>query len=152
MRITVLFLFIGMCALGCGAGDEDKGDPLFDEFILSFRSEGFERGRLINAESLDVIIYFGELDSASKKAECRRFSSNRNEIVIDRSYWGQVDRLEREYIIFHEFGHCILNRDHLDDRDGNEECVSIMQSGQNLCIKIYTLENRARLLDELFLN
>jgi hypothetical protein len=36
-------------------------------------------------------------------------------IQIDRDYWNQIDDDAKELLMFHEFGHCVLGRDHRSD-------------------------------------
>lgn len=35
-------------------------------------------------------------------------------ILLDIEYWNESDDLDRESLIYHELGHCILNREHND--------------------------------------
>jgi len=49
-------------------------------------------------------------------------------------------------------GHCVLNREHLDDADNQGNCVSIMTSGTGSCHINYTIATRKNLLDELFMH
>ena len=72
-------------------------------------------------------------------------------IVIDMEYWLNASTMDREFIVFHELGHCYLQREHLDVRDARGICTSIMSSGTSNCVRSYTTQNRNDLLDELFL-
>lgn len=36
-------------------------------------------------------------------------------IEIDPVFWEEANDTEREVLIFHELGHCVLNRDHVED-------------------------------------
>lgn len=51
-------------------------------------------------------------------------------IKIDtlNSLWLLSGHLGREEIIFHELGHCLLNREHIDDKFSSDDFVSIMRS------------------------
>ena len=73
-----------------------------------------------------------------------------NLIVINTLFWEVLDELEKEKLVFHELGHCILNRPHLDEKRDDGHCRSIMHSGQT-CSDDYTEVTRATYLDELFL-
>ncbi len=50
------------------------------------------------------------------------------EIMIDEDYWDTSTPLEREQLMFHELGHCILGADHDDSVDENNEPTSLMNS------------------------
>ena len=53
-------------------------------------------------------------------------------------------------IVFHELGHCVLVRDHLDDADSEGNCLSMMHSGLGDCEFRYNGSTRNVYLDELF--
>lgn len=46
--------------------------------------------------------------------QCTRWTSGYKQIRIDPSYWQTASEPARIGLIFHELGHCELNRDHLD--------------------------------------
>jgi hypothetical protein len=59
-------------------------------------------------------------------------------IAIDRTYWKNSSRWGREWLVFHELGHCVLDRDHRDDKFGVNCPASIMHSYANsFCYKDY---------------
>ena len=45
---------------------------------------------------------------------CQRWTGGYSEIIIDKEFWEDENTTvnERIYLIFHELGHCDLNRDH----------------------------------------
>lgn len=49
-------------------------------------------------------------------------------VQINYHYWLRLSIAGREELIFHELGHCVLNRAHNDTLDGNGVPVSIMNS------------------------
>lgn len=48
-------------------------------------------------------------------------------IELDTKYWLKSNYYQREEVIFHEFGHCILNREH-NDISSNGHARSMMNS------------------------
>jgi hypothetical protein len=70
--------------------------------------------------------------------------------MIDRLFWETATMTEKEYVIFHELGHCALNRRHLDTTYKDGTCTSMMQSGNGSCKMVYNAQNRSKYLDELF--
>jgi hypothetical protein len=63
---------------------------------------------------------------------CLQYDNGDREILIDETVWSQLgsDLLffaRKRAIIFHELGHCVLNRGHIDDLYRNYK-VSIMNS------------------------
>ena len=70
--------------------------------------------------------------------------------MIDIDFWNSASESAREMIVFHELGHCFLQRGHNDNKQDDGTCVSIMRSGKGGCIDFYTSSNRGSLLDELY--
>lgn len=75
----------------------------------------------------DIPIQFGSLDG-NTIGLCTRWSSGYRQIVIDREYWESpyTTDNERTSLIFHELGHCDLNRDHVETRFANGWPTSLM--------------------------
>ena len=71
-------------------------------------------------------------------------------MTVDAEVFGVVSERFREYIVFHELGHCERLRAHREDADEEGICVSIMASGTGECSDSYTAATREELLDELF--
>ena len=72
-------------------------------------------------------------------------------IKIDKEAWDEhdSDAVYKEALIFHEIGHCVLNRDHWDGVLDNGYAASIMNSNLNGVLPRYS-EDRAYYMDELF--
>lgn len=48
---------------------------------------------------------------------CLRYSSGVNEVIIDEEYWNSgISYYRQKIIIFHELGHCLLDRGHKDEK------------------------------------
>ena len=70
------------------------------------------------------------------------------DIVIKQPYWNTLGDYGREQLIFHELGHCALNRDHDNNKDIYDCPMSIMYQftfGDTDCYPPY----RNELLQEL---
>lgn len=90
------------------------------------------------------------IDGENTVGQCQHFSDSPNVVVVDPEYWQKATELEKEYLVFHELGHCLLQRSHLDSKNADGSCLSIMQSGQNNCRMLYNYNTRSEYLDELF--
>jgi len=82
--------------------------------------------------------------------QCEHYTNSPNVILVDQQYWQNAKEFEKEYLIFHELGHCYLERNHLDEKNVAGNCISIMQSGQGNCRMTYNYSTREAYLDELF--
>lgn len=120
----------------------------FDTFVSEAATHGVE----IDLTLLDIGGYVQNIESAGTIGQCISYSDGSNEVVLDARNWDRIDNQEKEYVVFHELGHCILKRSHNDSQDNSGVCQSIMQSGEGLCQNRYNLDNRPAMLQELFTN
>ncbi len=74
-------------------------DPAFVDY-----KHRFERHY---GKPVSVGINFGEMENAV--GVCYYVTGN---IEIDKDYWDSVGESAREELIFHELGHCVLNKEH----------------------------------------
>ena len=79
--------------------------------------------------------------------DCKNFQKN---ILLDSQFWRRASEMEKEFLVFHELGHCYLGRSHLDEVAQNGNCQSMMNSGMGNCRINYNSQTRNEYLDELF--
>ncbi len=118
----------------------------FDAFV----SEAAQHQLEIDLSTLDIGGYVQTIETTGTIGQCISYTNGSKDVVVDESNWNRLDALEKEYVIFHELGHCILRRSHNDTENASGVCESIMQSGEGLCRSDYTISNRSNLLKELF--
>ena len=63
--------------------------------------------------STNISTTFGPMDD-KHAGICHSWSDGHREITINKKYWDNYSDKQREQLIFHELGHCALNRDHND--------------------------------------
>ncbi|MEM6316447.1 MAG: hypothetical protein AAF960_02195 [Bacteroidota bacterium] len=120
--------------------------PYFDRFI----SEGQARGLTVDLVAKNIEGYLIDIEESDVVGQCTYGNNTTRRVNIDRAYWNRSTDLEKEFVIFHELGHCYLERSHLDDSQQNRQCTSIMHSGTGTCRFRYTTASRSGYLDELF--
>lgn len=126
--------------------------PELRPFYIAFEEEAALRGINIDLTQEGVTGNIVELGNNSVLGVCRRSANEPNRVAIDIGAWNNSSPDFREVIIFHELGHCVLNREHLDDQE-NGVCKSLMHSGLTGCeIPLGNPEVRREYLDELFFN
>jgi len=116
-------------------------------FFQSFEKEAAKRGLVVDLRNAGVKGSLTEI-KGSVVGICQTHASK--EILIDREFWERSSQLTKELIVFHELGHCYLNKIHNNQVASNGTCKSIMRTGRS-CIDFYNKKTRADLLDELFL-
>lgn len=120
-------------------------------YVLSFQEEAATRGIVIDWEEHNMQIILSDIETQAV-GRCLTYTDQTRSIEIDETYWSQQNNLDREFVVYHELGHCILDRGHLDAADDNGRCLSIMHSSDDLCRNNYSTRTREALLDELFFN
>jgi hypothetical protein len=71
-------------------------------------------------------------------------------VSIREDFWANASVTNKEILLFHELGHCYLQRDHKDTALEDGSCVSLMRTGGSFCNDNYFEDTRDYYLDELF--
>jgi hypothetical protein len=147
---------MGVCILfvlkACNSSDDVVTDAELEPYFQIFADEALKRNILVdyNAERIEGLLQ--DIPDANVQGQCFRNEEKPKKVIIDVDYWANANEAEKEFIIFHELGHCFLNRDHLDSRNNDGTCVSIMHSNPGACFFELTEDNRKDYLNELFFN
>lgn len=131
MKKAFTFLFI-LLILACQKQSIEPTvysiDKDLEVYIKSFINEANKRGIEIKAENL--ILKFGST-SEEICGQCSKLpTSGQRTIIInnDMVCWKTAVDQNREALVFHELGHCMLDRNHRDENFPNDIPVSIMNS------------------------
>ena len=97
-----------------------------EPFVQRFRDETRKRGQTPATNNL--IITFGPTQGSDACGQCALESGKTPRITLstDADCWRNANENERECLVFHELGHCLLNRSHRTDRFPNNAYVSLM--------------------------
>jgi hypothetical protein len=141
--IVLLIVFLSSCT-------KDKNQIIADDFkiyVQRFFEEANKRGLPIKLEDNDLQIKFSKL--IGKNGTC---FPQKKLIEIDSVLWKQRSEFDKEWLIYHELGHCTLGRDHLVRALPHGECESIMSNseGFNCAINFSSESWRKYYFDELF--
>ena len=131
MKTLVLFLLL-ITTLSCQKQSLEPTVYQIDKdllpYVTSFAEEAKKRGIEIKYENL--IMTF-DSSSASICGKCTKqpLEGQRTiKIKKDILCWQGVPNQNKEALIFHELGHCFLNRGHRDDLLPNKADASLMNS------------------------
>ena len=116
-------------------------------YFQIFEQEASMRGIEVDLSKSNISVRLANINGAIGLCNMHE----KKEIIIDQNFWDRSNHWKRELIVFHELGHCFLNRKHNNELMDNGTCASIMRSGRDGCIDFYTEQTREILLDELFL-
>ena len=154
MKIIKPFFFLCFLLISC---DRDYLiDSRLNDYVQDFYKEGQKRGHHFSKDNLVIKLRSG-MDEDFQNGLCieqdRYFGDDQIVVYINDRLYNAGDTVCLRLTIFHELGHALLNRDHLDGE------ASIMNSSDALCTMInqpfygaqICLEcNWQYLLDELF--
>jgi len=165
MRQLMWVAFLSFMILSCSSGDqtlnefieeEELGYPNVDRmlwpYFSRFEEESAARGIAIDLRALRITGEIEDLEGERVAGQCSFNHRQPNHITIDERFWQRSSENFREMIMFHELGHCVLYRGHLETELRNGACSSIMRSGNGGCIDNYNTQTRRFYVDELFEN
>ena len=116
--------------------------------LTKFVAEGKLRGVTVNTSKLTML-----LSKTGTKKEpyiigtCQA-ANTKPLVIIDKKFYTKSSMPEREELVFHELGHCLLGRIHCNVKDKGGISVSIMEPILMSVNKFS--KNRKEMLDELF--
>ncbi len=154
-QILVIFtLFTILTAMSCQREDAVKKFPGVDRELWplfeKFEQEAAARGHFIDLAETGITADITQIDEAHVAGQCHYNFDTPNEVSIDEEFWMIAGDALKEFIVFHELGHCKLAREHREDAYADGFCKSIMRSGVEGCEDNYNSTSRDKYLDELF--
>ena len=130
------------------------GYPNVDErlwiYFERFEQEGERRGYTRDLRAARITGMIQTISDDGVAGSCSYSSINPNHVTIDLEFWNRASDRAREFVVFHELGHCDLARGHREDANAVGLCLSIMRSGLGDCRDAYSTINRPDYIDELF--
>ena len=99
-----------------------------DKYLQEFKSAASERGNNLEIpDKLKVKL----VDKVEGRNTTKGFCVQDTPMVIrlEKQYWKQADATQKKILLFHEFGHCFLNRTHTNEILTNGEWKSLMRGG-----------------------
>jgi len=153
--LLLLFTFtLISCAEDFMAEPEIRSYPNVQQSLWGhfedFEHEARIRGLEIDLNAHDLTASISEIEDDGVAGVCQYGNHQTNNVIIDADFWDRTGFSSREFVVFHELGHCVLSRDHREAQNANGSCISIMASGTGDCRFNYTTLTRESYLDELF--
>jgi len=152
ISICCVFLFF----TSCKDSKEYNVNSAFTEYLQRFEAEGLSRGHTFDPQNNGLIIEFADLKDNT--AGLTHYEKPIR-IEIDKTYWNDISKRTgadamKEDLIFHELGHGLLNRNHLNSTLPNGDWKSIMCGGDKVNNRSWNINYRGirhkYYIDELF--
>jgi hypothetical protein len=104
-------LIFSLLSSGCGSYTQKQNtiEPEFQQLVDLFELE--------QNITVNVDVVFKKIDYPTVGLCWSNISNNQKKgikIEIDPDFWNKSSDMKREELLFHELGHCVLNRDHDD--------------------------------------
>ncbi len=108
------FLFIGVLflLLGCGRAPTLEEKEEFTPYLNRFLAYSKQNGRDLSAS---VNVTYGNLQG-KHLGVCEEAWLQTPHVEINRAAWGASPESTKEMMLFHELGHCLLGRSHIDTK------------------------------------
>lgn len=101
------------------------GDAEFQPYVNKFIADGLIQGVPLSTKSPDLHINFGDLSQYGAGVVGLCDMSSGRSITISTKFWNNVSDVQKELLLHHELGHCVLYRPHREDKfaDGREKSI-----------------------------
>ena len=146
--IVAVAAFIAACGQGFYTTMDIAG---FEAQVLAFEDASYDAGKSIVITNL--IVRFNSNLQFSNEAGVCYINNPIPYIEINTNYWNHASDTQKEILMFHELGHCILKRQHRNDT-ANSMPVSIMYFSIDVWAtsaeQTYYESNRDTYIRELF--
>lgn len=87
-------------------------DSAFKSYVAEFEFHGKQITQNGSFSVGDIPINFHTPSEDEYQGVCYLYSDDSREIIVRRAWWDMATEDDRRSLIFHELGHCKLDRDH----------------------------------------
>jgi hypothetical protein len=95
-------------------------DPHFQKYYSNFLKLSKKHHCVLYNKLLSITFDSEETFKARTVGLCY-FDYAWRQVTIKESYWQSIGEFQRQILVFHELGHCLLNREH-DEKKFDESC------------------------------
>ena len=115
MKHTALF-WIALSLFSCAEKEKKfRMTPVFRPYDTEFIHLANQNGKLWHVDDL-VMTFITKFENETEAGQCQSFDNGETPIiVISRTTWNELKECQRFNLVFHELGHCLLNRGHTND-------------------------------------
>lgn len=85
-------------------------DAPFVDFVSNFEQSAAAEGKSIAIN--DLVLTFGSTPNLNETGVCMWAENETPQIIINERIWNTLNDYDKQEVIFHELGHCVLRRIH----------------------------------------
>ncbi len=123
-------------------------DSAFRSSVHLFETMAVSRGIVLDDSNLSITFGMVRNAKSSVVGTCQLDALGIMIIKVHDESWAKMGPYEREELIFHELGHCILARPHCTAKDKGGMPISLMYP--TMTPKDHYKKNRKEMINELF--
>jgi hypothetical protein len=154
--ISLIFL---TSLVACSKAEPVKDYGVFAPYVEKFVQVASEQGRPVTIDQLQI--RFGNAEEVKGRSQVAAaiaictYYDDVPTIVVDQKWWDEkLPKLKEsgsvaEQILFHEMGHCILKRHHVNEMDPIEQVPASIMYSKYIKGDVYE-KRRASYYEELF--
>ncbi len=109
-----LISLVVLTASGCAPKKKHEAflqiDGPFQDFVHNFEQTSAQEGTPLTVN--DLILTFGSTPSMNETGVCEYSEDETPKITINQRIWNTLNDYDKQEVIFHELGHCVLRRIH----------------------------------------
>lgn len=107
--------FIVLSASACAPKEKQHEaflqiDSPFQQYVSNFEQVSAEEGSPLTIT--DLVVSFGVTNSLNETGVCEWAENETPRIIVNQRIWNTLSDYDRQEVIFHELGHCVLRRVH----------------------------------------
>lgn len=118
----------------------------FESYVNNFFYEAEIRKMDLRLQDVSLSIEYAQLPN-DRAGQCR---SSKHLIEIKKKSWTRFTTEQKEHLIAHELGHCLLDRNHRNELSISNEDISIMQGEKIGSFNLFSKKWKKYYYDELF--
>ena len=114
-KAFVLIALLGVTASACAPKQKQhesflQVDAPFLDFVNNFEQVSAQEGTPVQVT--DLVLSFGSTPSLNETGVCEWADNETPKITINQRIWNTLNDYDKQEVIFHELGHCVLKRIH----------------------------------------
>ena len=125
----------------------ESTNPIFNEYVAKFERDGKVLTQDQSFSIGDIPINFGDTKNPRFDGLCIKYPNGDREVLMKKSWWDRSSKDEREILLYHELGHCRLNRSHDEHKVHNTKTSIMNPVVPNV---LHYMDYRTQYVQELF--
>lgn len=114
-QALILISSFAMMASSCAPKQKDheaflQVDSAFSDYVHNFEQVAAQEHQplVIN----DLVVSFGDTPNLNETGVCEWAENTTPTVIVNQRIWNTLNDYDKQEVIFHELGHCILRRVH----------------------------------------